>query len=296
MALTLNAGRRGAEYDSNWWSAVYDLYEACFPGVPRGIELAAQLGACWQEQSTPFVLMESGRAIAHAGVIAHPMLLQGEVITIAGVHAVCTAADHRRRGLARWVLTAAIEWAEARYPVCKLHTDVPEVYEPHGFRPVPTHRFRAPRDPAATVRKRRLRPDVDAADAEIFTRMLERRAPASQLCSTADPGWMNVIVGSLSGVLASGLWLLEDEPAIVAFGQEEGRTLVLDVIAPKLPSAALVQAAAPAPQAPLIWSFSPELFVEDPTPRPAPPEAGTFMVRGEWPLTAPFGISPLWEH
>lgn len=300
MPPTLFAGRLGAEYDSAWWQAVHALYEECFPGLPAGIERAAALRAAWPALSTPFVLMERGRALAHVGVIAHPMHLARRSVTVAGIHAVCTTTDKRRQGLARCALARALEWIDERFDIVKLHTDLPAVYESHEFRVVPTHRFRTP-SPISTMtnkrtNKRPLHPTRSQQDAHRLARMLRGRTPVSDICAGIDPGWMNTIVASLSGVADSAFWLLEDHDAIVAFGRERGATLVLDVIADNLPPADIIAGAAPDPSLPVEWTFRPDRFGIDAQPTPTPATAGSFMVRGHWPLEEPFGISPLWEH
>ncbi|MBC8068288.1 MAG: GCN5-related N-acetyltransferase, partial [Deltaproteobacteria bacterium] len=61
------------------------------PAIPE----AARLGARWEQMSTAFVEREDGVAVAHAGVLWIPMVIDGEARPVAGVHAVCTAATHR---------------------------------------------------------------------------------------------------------------------------------------------------------------------------------------------------------
>lgn len=272
------------------------LFEECFPGLPAGIEKAAALGADWQAISTPFVVAQQSRPVAHVGAIAHPMRLDGRDVTVGGIHAVCTAADRRRQGLARRALSEALDWIDERFDLVKLHTDLPAVYEPHGFRVVPTHRFRTPPPESATPGQRLLRPTQSPADAALLRRMLRTRTPPSDTCSAADPGWMDTTVACLNGTIDSAFWLLEDHEAIVAFGHEGGTTLILDVIAERLPSAAVVVGAAPDATLPIEWTFAPDRFGIEPEALPAPPEAGSLMVRGDWPRSQPFGISPLWEH
>ena len=292
----LHGERPGTEYDAAWWRSVYALYDECFPGLPAGIARAAAAGVPWPSFSTPFVAMEQGRAVAHVGVLAHPMILDGRPVEAAGIHAVCTTKDRRRQGLARRLLTEALSWADERFAIAKLHTDVPAVYAPHGFRAVATCRFRTPVTPAPPGRKRRLRPTTNAADAALLAARLAARVPPSNLCATADGGWVDTIVASLSGVIQSGFWLLEDFDAVVVVSREEASTLILDVIATELPPVEVVVGGATHGRLPVMWSFSPDRFHPRPQAIPAPAEAGVFMVRGDWPVREPFGLSPLWEH
>lgn len=275
---------------------MFGLLGECFPGLPGGAATAEALGFPWADQTTPFTLSEQGRTVAHVGVLAHPMRLDGRAAVVAGVHAVGTTEAWRRRGLARRLLGEALDWVDERFALAKLHTDLPEVYAPHGFRVVPTHRFRTPPQPPAQVQKRLLQPLRHAADADLLRSLLRLRTPASNRCATADPGWLELTVAALSGALSSGFWHIESHNAIVALGEEAGGALILDVIAPEPPPLAVVMGAAGAADRPVLWSFSPELSCDRAEAIPTPPEAGVLMVRGDWPLGEPFGISPLWEH
>ena len=293
---TIYGRRPGTDYDAEWWRNVHALYEDCFPGLPAGIARAEAAGVAWPSCTTPFVAMEHGRALAHVGVIAHPMILHGRLVLAAGIHAVCTTSNRRRQGWARRLLTEALAWADERFPIAKLHTDNPAIYHSHGFLPVPTHRFLAPIPPADSGRRRLLQPATNAEDAVFLSGLMANRTPPSLRCATADPGWLDTIVASLSGVIDTGFWLLEDFQAVVVTAREAKATLILDVIAADLPPAGVVAGAASQGGPPVVWTFSPDLVHPTPEAIPAPADAGVLMVRGDWPVREPFGISPLWEH
>jgi GNAT superfamily N-acetyltransferase len=296
-SLRLAGGRPGTDYDSTFWQAVYRLYREAFPRLPAAIERAEAAGASWARPTTPFVLFAGSEAVAHVGVLEHPMWIDGTLHTIAGIHAVCTRSDRRRQGLARRLLHEALAWADARYPLSKLHTDLPEVYAPHGFRPLPLFRFRSTREPARGVDKRLLTPSQRPEDAALLRSLLAQRTPVSQRCCSAEPGWMVIIDAAILGVLDTQLWYLPQHHAIVGVGDaESGEPLITEVIATELPPAEVVLAALPEP-GPARYAFSPELLDPGARPVPAPREAGLLMLRGDWPKTLPpLGISPLWEH
>jgi GNAT superfamily N-acetyltransferase len=294
--MRLIAGPPGHERDGAFWRAVRALYDEAFPGLPAAIARAERAGWSWPDVTTPFALFEGERCVAHVGVLSHPMRLAGREVTIAGVHAVCTARDHRSQGLCRELLSHALAWVDERAGLAKLHTDLPRVYEAHGFATVPSWRFRSRVEPAPNVARRRLRPSEDPADAALLRRLLASRAPASARCATADPGFMVGIVAALTARLDSALWWLPEHEAIVALDEGEGATVVTEVIAPALPSAAVIAGAASDPARPRLYAFAPDLVEPDAEPEPAPASLGAFMVRGDWPVAEPFGISPLWEH
>jgi len=292
--MDLHAEKPGRDYDAAFWEPVRALYEEAFPGLTRGIDAAASIGFRWQDVTTPFALFEGDRCVAHVGVLSHPMRLQVHAVSNAGIHAVGTAADYRRRGLCRDLLGRALAWADGSHSLAKLHTDVPEVYAGHGFKTIPTWRFRSAAEPVARVQKRPLRPLADAQDAALLRERLHLRAPVSERCASADDGWMLGIVAALSGRLDDSMWWLPEHETIAVFGEQDGATLVVEVIADALPPAEVIAGGAPRPEQPLLYTFDPDRIEPGAQAIPSP-ATGAFMVRGEWP---PFsvGLSPLWEH
>lgn len=288
------AGRPGTDHDAAWWAAVHDLYDEAFPGLTRGIAAARAVGVDWRTFTTPFALFENDRCVAHVGLLWHPMLLDGVRHRIAGIHAVCTTESHRRQGLCRELLEAAL--AHAGPALAKLHTDDPPVYAGRGFRVLPTSRFAAATAPRM-VQWRPLRPIENDLDNRILRQLLRERAPVSQRCCSVDDGWLVLIDAALSRRLSDDLRLLPDHEAVVC-GERmaDGRVLVTACIARELPPAEVVLGALADLGDRFVWSFSPDLLDPEAVPEPAPGRIGHFMVRGGWPVAEPFGISPLWEH
>lgn len=296
-ALTLYAGRPGSAYDAEWWRAVHELFEEAFPGLPAGIALARVVGAAWETVSTPFALFEGDRCVAHVGVLSHPLVARGRRIDAAGIHAVCTVRDRRRRGLSRRLLGEALTWADRKYAIAELSTDEPAVYVGHGFRMMPTFRFRSSLRPRDGVRSRLLQPSRFTEDRSLLADLLARRAPASDHLASVEPGSLVTIDAALGGRLDRCFWHLPDHDAIVAADRLRDDTLILDVIATRLPPADVVLSAVTDRSLPAFWAFRPDHFEPSARPEPSPPGSGAFMVRGAWPDgLSPFGISPLWEH
>lgn len=293
--LELHGARPGLDYDDAWWAAVHALYDEAFPGLPAGIARAEQAGVDWRAVTTPFALFEGPRCVAHVGVITHPLQVEGERVDVAGIHAVCTTADHRRQGLCRRLMKEALAWADVRHAVAKLHTDDPPVYSGHGFEVTPTWRFRSVVQPAQSVKKRRLDPLRRPADAALLQDLLARRAPVSHRLASAESGWMILIDAALSGLI-DRLDYLPEHKAVVCVTDGEDHSLVVEVIAEALPPAEVVLGAAQDPAKPALWSFSPDRFEPNAVAELAPEVIGAFMVRGDWPAPSPYGVSPLWEH
>lgn len=292
MKLHTVGARPGTDWPDAWWHGLYGLYQTSFPGLPDRIAFAARVGARWAEVSTPFVAFDGARPVAHVGIIRHPMILDGARHDIAGVHAVCTDPAYRRRGIIRALLAEALAWADTWSPLAKLHTDDPPVYHSNGFAVRGTHRFWSDAEPIPTA-SRRLDPLGDEADAALLRRLLAERTPPSHVCATAEPGWMVMIDAAICRALDDGfIWLPEHE-AIVAVARHGDDRVVADVIARTLPPIGAIRAAVGAK---LPFAFPLDRLDPDARAEPAPAHIGAFMVRGPWPVTRPFGVSPLWEH
>jgi GNAT superfamily N-acetyltransferase len=282
----LRGGVPGMDLSPAEWAGIVALYGRVWPRLPDRIRHAEALGARWAEQTTPFTWFEHGRALAHVGVLEHPVRLAGTDTSIAGFHAVCTDPDHRGRGLCRRVLQAAIEWASPRFSLMKLSTAVPQVYESAGFVLRPTHHFALPSRPVTSTPLRRM--DLrDAADLRLLRDHLARRVPISDVFATRDPGWLILIDAALAGVTATWFHHAAEADAIVVGEQNDTGWDIDDLITPRRP-----------PQLPplageVVLRFTPDLVAPDATPVPVPAE---LMVRGPWPELPPFGVPALWEH
>lgn len=296
-SLTEYGGQPGTAYGDRWWSAVHTLYDEAFPGLPAGIARARAAGSEWNAVTTPFALFEGDRCIAHVGLLVHPMVLGGQRVEIAGIHAVCTTADRRMRGHARRLLAAALAHADRSHTLAKLCTDDPPVYEGQGFRVTPTWQFHATAEARDGVTTRALKPLDHAPDRTLLAELLAAPALPSHQCATADGGWLVTIDAALSRRIHTAFRLVAVHDALVVSDrQDDGSVLIVDVIAPELPPAEVVLGAVADLGDRFVWGFSPDRFDPDATPVRTPEDHGHFMVRGAWPLTAPFGIGPLWEH
>lgn len=295
--LTLHGGRVGTAYDAAWWQAVHGLFDEAFPGLPEGIARARAVGAEWNQMSTPFALFDGDRCVAHVGLLSHPVRVLGQTEVFAGLHAVCTATDHRRRGLSRRLQREALAFADRSHRLAKLSTDDPPVYTGEGFEVVPTFRFRptvSPVDPGPT---RALRCASEPADLALLKRLCAERTWTSDRFASVEPGWLVLIDAALSNLLDRCWVFLEDWDCVVALHHNDARVLVMDVIGPQLPPAAVVLGAVTADK-PVLWQFTPDRL--DPDAEPVPvvhEESGSLMVRGSLPEElGPFGVSALWEH
>src|SRR5690606_14697780 len=111
---------------------------SAFPSVPAKIDAARALGWDWDAVTTPFVDRVDGHIVSHVGVLEVPLRLDGRAVRVAGIHAVCTLPAFRRRGCYRRAMERALAFVEPRWELAQLYTSQPALYEPFGFRSVPT--------------------------------------------------------------------------------------------------------------------------------------------------------------
>lgn len=173
--------RRSYGEDPGLERSLFDLLEACFPGIRSRASFMRRFGARWEEASTPFVHLAGTKAVSHVGVLSIPMMLMGRSVRVGGIHAVCTHPEHRRRGHYRRVMEEALDWCDERFETLLLSTDQPALYEPFGFRVVEEVVSSVDPPPTAgTDGLRRLDPD-EPGDMALVDRLLREREPVSNV-------------------------------------------------------------------------------------------------------------------
>ena len=276
------------------------LYEAVWPGLPRRLDVALRCGWDWHAESEAFLAREEGAdgaPLAHAGVLAIPMLLSGRRTVVAGIHAVGTHPEHRGRGHAHAAIAQAVAFARERYPAAQLTTSKPWLFTGHGFQPHVLQSFTvwrpAPRARPIESGFRPLLPD-EPADVALLQSILPAREPVSLRVAAVDPGWLFGIDEVLATWGFAHLGYAEDLDAVVAWELQDGRLRVLDVAAPRLPPLAELLARLPGEGERAALCFTPDRFAAE-VLEIAPAWPGeVLMTWGEWhPGEGPFGLSPL---
>ncbi|NJM68822.1 MAG: GNAT family N-acetyltransferase [Scytonema sp. RU_4_4] len=175
--------QRSFSQDPTLSSRLFNLLEVVFPeiGISNAAECARKLGASWEEASTPFIRFQNDLAITHVGVLEIPMQLMGEMITVAGIHGVCTRPEFRRRGYYREVMQEVLDYCDKRYKTLVLTTAQPELYEPFGFRFVREHVFISKCNTLGGIHGLRLLDTTNIDDVKLLNRLLETRKPISHI-------------------------------------------------------------------------------------------------------------------
>ena len=271
--------RQSYQADPTLLVRVFELLETGFPGVSAGVRAAEPLGLDWAAASTPFVMVAGGRLISHVGVLALPLVIDGRAVTAAGIHAVCTHPDHRRRGHYQAVMAEVMAWCDERFEMTLLFADVRELYEPFGFRIVPETRFLVsdvpPSDPARQAGLRKLdwsRRD----DVVLLRRLVAERTPVSTRLGVASESAVFAF-----NALRLAMWYAEELDAIICLTREGGAVRICDVVARTLPKWAELAEYLPADADRVELGFCPDgLGLAGLAQRCGAPGDGLFMVRG----------------
>lgn len=274
---------------------LYAVLESGFPGLTPKIDAARALGFDWDPVTTPFVARaQDDRIVTHVGVLDVPLRLDGRAVRVAGLHAVCTHPEHRRRGHYRRAMERALRFVDERWERAQLYTNQPALYEPFGFRVIPTKRWEAARSPGPS---RAIAAPVDPdRDRLALIETLARRAPVSHVYASADDGWLF----GIDAVLEAGdLSLVRRIPELELFvaGLLQGdRFTLYDVVGSALPSWRDL-----APHLPgtgnIGLAFTPDRFGDAQLRAAEPASKGSYMVRGPFDLEGrDFAVPRLAQH
>jgi GNAT superfamily N-acetyltransferase len=250
-------GRPGTDYDPTFWWALHALQDRTWSRMSARIETARKLGVHWEAETTPFTWIEEGRALAHVGVIAHPLRLLGEDRVVAGIHAVCVDPEARGRGLARRCMDAAVAWIDQRFDLAKLSTAIPAFYGRWGFSVVPTHRFVARRTGGGGAAR-----SATLDDTKRIRALFSARTPPSDVYGTREPGWLPITNLALQARLPHGVLVVPQRDFLIV-ARQQGEVLHLDdVVGPELPGLEEVLAAIPFRFERVIYGFTPTVWTQ----------------------------------
>ena len=276
------------------------LFDSAWPQLRGVIADARAFGVEWADTTTPFVRFEDGRAVAHVGVLAIPMVIAGRKRTVAGVHAVVTDPAYRGRGYARDLLTEACAFIDKQYDSALLCAVDPNVYVRHGFRALSEQVFTTDvRTPVysseGTHAARRLSPNTET-DRALLLRLLGTRSAVSETFASLDPGWLFVT----DALLWRGAWdrfFYIDDLDVIVVAEQKGTTLRLfDIVGTAIPPLELLLRYFPTQIDRVKIHFTPDnLAVRDIAHLPLPPQSDIVMLRG---IDEPLGVAmlPLLAH
>lgn len=239
--------------DATLSERLFDLIDTVFPGLGQVALHARTLGAPWESVSTPFLVCEGARVIAHVGVIELSLIVLGQQTTVGSIHGVATHPDYRHRGYFRQVMEEALRYCESRYTTLILSTEHPEYFQPFGFRIVQEHGFTSRLQSTSRKESLRLLNLHDPQDIVLLHRLLETRTPVSQIV-----GVVNEKAVFCFNEGSRPLYYAEDLDVMLCLEQEGSRLKLFDVIGSQIPSlSAIVERISP-PVEEVSICFSPD--------------------------------------
>ncbi len=241
-------------------ASVFGLLDVVFPGLRQAARDIRALGTSWESVSTPYILTEEDRVVAHVGVIELSLVVIGRSVSVGSVHAVATHPDRRRRGLFRQLMGEVLDDCANRYETLILTTDNPVYYKPFGFRDVGEHYFTTKiRSGGGVPGSRLLRPQ-DPNDLALLHRLLKTRAPISRTL-----GVLNDIAVFCFNEGKQPIHYIDELDVVVCLQIEGTQLRIFDVVGPDIPPLAALLAQIPQPVDEVVTYFAPEQMAVEAT-------------------------------
>lgn len=247
--------KRSFSEDPSLSNKLFNLLETAFPGIgiSRGAETGRMLGAAWGDASTPFIRFYNDIAVTHVGVLEIPMQIMGQIVTVGGIHGVCTHPEFRRRGYYREVMTEVLDYCASRYETLMLTTAQPELYQPFGFRVVKEHIFSTKSDSRGWSNGFRLLNTSDPHDLKLLHRLLETRESISNVVGVLDEKAVFFVNEG-----TRPLRYTEELDAIVSMEIKNTRLKLFDVVATRICNLTAILERIPQRIEEVITYFSPD--------------------------------------
>ncbi len=283
--------RQGYFADRTAWRALVSLLHDTF-GIDIGPLM--ELGGP-DPSSMPFGwFAENGTLAANLSAFAMPIIVNGRLINAAGLQSGVVRPPWRGRGLYRDVTKKALDWCQAQgFEAIVLYTDKPALYEPYSFRILPMHSFEgdAPK-PDAAADARTLDPRL-AADVALLQDLLARREPVSDTLAVVGSPAMFLINTQLDPDVR--LTFIAKLDAVIAWKLDGERFILLDVLAPSIPSLAAILGGLGIKPSRAEILFNPEKLGWNGAPLPSSSHGTHFMIRGldGLELQGPAMLSPM---
>lgn len=273
------------------WRALVSLLHDTF-GIDIGPLM--ELGGP-DPSSMPFGwFAEDGMLAANLSAFAMPIVVNGRRISAAALQSGAVRPPWRGRGLYRDVTKKALDWCSYQgFEAIVLYTDKPALYKPYGFRTLPMHSFEgdAPK-PDGAADARTLDPRL-AANLALLQNLLARREPVSDTLAVVGSPAMFLINTQLDPDVR--LTFIEKLNAVIAWKLDGERFILLDVVAPSIPSLAAILGGLGIKPSRAEILFNPDKLGWNGAPLPSSSHGTHFMIRGldGLELQGPAMLSPM---
>ena len=160
---------------------------------------------------------------------------EGALIEVAALRNIAVAAAWRGCGLMRDLLGRVLPWCETQAAVTLLFAEMPDLYTRFGFAALPQQAFEGPAPTPVGIGSAH---QFDAGrDGTLLRRLLATRRPISGVVAIVDDGDLT------TEALTSGDWPVTYDAALdalIAWEWDDDALVLVDVVAPQMPSAAAI--------------------------------------------------------
>lgn len=178
---------------------------------------------------------------ANVSIRPLPLLVDGQIVPAAQLHAVATRPQWRRRGLFADLMTRVLAYAEGRFDRLLLFTAHCDLYRPFGFRHLPQHSFSGFLDAAPDADSARAWRRLDLADADdraLILALHAAREPVSRVLAPVDNG--DIFIANALGRPDWQLRYLAAAHVLVVVEPRGMQKRLIDIVAPAWPTTATV--------------------------------------------------------
>lgn len=173
--------------------------------------------------------------VANVSLYARRLWLQGEEVKAFGVQSVAVRPEWRGKGLFRDLMRRAITFADERVDLITLGTATPDLYRQFGFRQIMETVFGAHVPPTPIRSNYRVLSLERDADVACLKDGFSRRTPTSLFASACDHPAL-FMLKAIQTLEIELLHLPELDAIVAVEGRPDGGLLLLDIVAPTIPS------------------------------------------------------------
>lgn len=119
--------------DKNLFENCISFIDGIFPGCKEFSLKAMNYGASWPEASTPFIIEEKGKILAHVGILPLTININGNNHQTAGIHAVSVHPLQRGKGHFRQLMNEVISYTKINFESSFLMTQKPYLFKDFSY-------------------------------------------------------------------------------------------------------------------------------------------------------------------
>lgn len=250
------------------------LLDEVFPGCQQMAFNGIKYQACWDQVSTPFIVEEHNKIIAHVGVWPLEILLNGKKHRTASIHGVCVKKEHRGKGLFKQLMQEALTYVNSHYESAILFTgDKTELYNSFHFKVLPQFDFMVKtQKPIVQQSDLRILKLASPNDLHLVLSLLSDHLPISN-----QMGFTHEKILFILNMLKDNIYYSPRLQAIIIFEIVQNNVYIKEIISKRSYPLADILSLIPEPFDKIILQFCPDKFNEY-TYQPIPAKTSCYLM------------------